>query len=57
MTSGLTGKTPSSPFERARRSLGKKIALYYVIRKESNPIAQGNMTEEEDDIYNTGHRK
>ena len=42
-------------FLKNTKSVNKSVPLYYVIRKEPNPIAANQMTEEDDIVYNAPH--
>jgi hypothetical protein len=42
-------------FLKCKKNVSKTIPLYYVIRKEPNPIAAGDMTELDEIIYHTPH--
>ena len=42
-------------FLRNTKSVNRSIPLYYIIRKEPNPIDPADMTEEDDIIYNAQH--
>ena len=42
-------------FLRNTKSVNRSIPLYYIIRKEPNPIDPTDMTEEDDIIYNAQH--
>ena len=42
-------------FLKSKKSIKKTIPLYYVIRKEPNPILPGDMTEEDDIVYHAPH--